>query len=273
MKKLLSIILCLNMFCMPVLAEYDFSDEAQAEFDRQNGVQTQQNDFSKKKTKNEIKTDKISQPEEQSANNEVRRMNYQLPLYNPSGQNKLLYGSVITVPAGTTFDVTFDSGISSGSLDKSDRLTVRLTKDLVYNGQVVAPAGSLIYGSATGAKNAGYAYGNAEIELDFNELMTSDGTILQISTEKVYMKTKSERASKMTRDVVVGALGSMLVGAAFTALGGGYNWGRNMAIYGGLGALGGGIYGVTQHGKEVDIKDGATIQLKLTQPLKVQQAQ
>jgi hypothetical protein len=46
-----------------------------------------------------------------------------------------------------------------------------------------------------------------------------------------------------------------------------------MAIYGGLGALGGGIYGVTQHGKEVDIKDGATIQLKLTQPLKVQQAQ
>jgi outer membrane lipoprotein SlyB len=77
----------------------------------------------------------------------------------------------------------------------------------------------------------------------------------------------------MTRDVVVGALGSMLVGAAFTALGGGYNWGRNMAIYGGLGALGGGIYGVTQHGKEVDIKDGATIQLKLTQPLKVQQAQ
>ena len=48
------------------------------------------------------------------------------------------------------------------------------------------------------------------------------------------MEAKSERAKKMTRDVVIGALGSMLVGAAFTALSGSDDWGRNMLIYGGI---------------------------------------
>ena len=43
------------------------------------------------------------------------------------------------------------------------------------------------------------------------------------------------------------ALGSMLVGAAFTALGGGTDdWGRNMLIFGSLGAAGGGLRGTMQ---------------------------
>lgn len=253
MKKIFSILLCLNILSTPVLAEYDFSDEAQAEFDRNKQIQTQEK-FSKAKQKKE--TVEVENNYEPSP-----------LLYEPAPQRPLLYGAVVTVPAGTSFSVTFDSGISSGSLEKDDRLTVRLTNDLIYNGQLIAPAGSLVYGSASDAKNAGYAYGNAEIELNFNEILTPDGKMLSISTENIYMKTQSERAKKMTRDIVVGALGSMLVGAMFTALGGGDNWGRNMAIYGGLGALGGGIRGGMQRGQEVDIPDGTTIQVKLTQPL------
>lgn len=255
MKKILSVLLCLNILCVPVLAQYDFSDEAQAEFDRKKQLQTPDN-FYKSKQKKEVVED---------------RTNYEPSplLYEPTPQRPLLYGSVVTVPAGTSFNVTFDSGISSGSLEKDDRLTVRLTNDFIYNGKLIAPAGSLVYGSASEAKNAGYAYGNAEIELNFNEILTPDGNMLQISTENVYMKTDSERAQKMTRDVVIGALGSMLIGAAFTALGGGNgdDWRRNMLIYGGMGAAAGGIRGAMQRGQEVNIPDGTTIQVKLNQPL------
>ncbi len=258
MKKILSVLLILNILCAPVLAEYDFSDEAQAEFDRNNKIQIKDN-FSKAKQKKE-------QVEE--------RTNYEPSplLYEPTPhQRPLLYGSIVTVPAGTSFSVTFDSGISSGSLEKDDRLTVRLTNDFIYNGKLIAPAGSLVYGSASDAKNAGYAYGNAEIELNFNEILTPDGNMLKISTENIYMKTKSERAVKMTRDVVIGALGSMLIGAAFTALGGGNSedWVRNMAIYGGMGAAAGGVRGAMQRGQEVNIPDGTTIQVKFTHPLDV----
>lgn len=257
MKKILSILLCLNIICSPVLAEYDFSDEAQAEFDRKKQIQTTPNFYKSRQKKETVE----------------ERTNYEPSplLYEPTPKSQLLYGSAITVPSGTSFNVTFDSGISSGSLEKEDRLTVRLTNDFIYNGRLIAPAGSLVYGSATDAKNAGYAYGNAEIELNFNEILTPDGNLLQISTENIYMKTQSERAKKMTRDVVIGALGSMLVGAAFTALGGGNgdDWRRNMLIYGGMGAAAGGIRGAMQRGKEVDIPDGTTIQVKLTHPLNI----
>ena len=39
MKKILSLIICFQILALPVFAEYDFSDEAQAEFDRQKNQQ------------------------------------------------------------------------------------------------------------------------------------------------------------------------------------------------------------------------------------------
>ncbi len=275
MKKIIAFLICIQMVILPVYAEYDFSDEAQAEFDRNRfqPVQAQpvQNDFSKTQKK------KILKQKNNNDNyiNESDRTNYTPTLIeenNPAntyftGPQPQLSGSVVTVPSGTTFYVTFDAGISSGSLEKNDRLTVRLTEDLRYNGILIAPAGSLVYGSAIDATAAGLAYGSGAIEINFNQILTPDGNVINISTEKIYMKAKSERAQKMTRDIVIGALGSMLVGAAFTALGGGDNWGENMLIYGGLGALGGGLRGTMQRGEDIQIQDGTSVEIKLTQPL------
>lgn len=292
MKKLLVCLLCLQITVLPAICiEYDFSDEAQAEFDRQQAVKTMPvnntNDYSRRRYRTEIKNpDKNSSntlwepsPAEPDNIQPAQNQNY-LPFYqtpdeqiqNVNNQynqtnNRQLYGSVVKVPAGTKFDVTFDSGISSGSLDTNDRLTVRLTNDLTYNGQIIAPAGSLVYGTATDAQNAGYAYGSGAIELNFNQILTPDGNMLNISTQRIVLKAKSERAVKMTRDVVVGALGSMLIGAAFTALGGGGDWGKNMLVYGGIGALGGGVRGAMQRGEDINIPDGTTITITLADSL------
>lgn len=267
MKKFLILILCFQFIFLPAFAEYDFSDEAQAEFDRKyKQFHINSTDFSKKRNKTEIK------------NNNNERTNYSpielkqktpINLETVTRSNKTLTGSVIEIPEGTTFYITFDSGINSGSLEKNDRLIASLTKDFIYNGLLIAPAGSLVYGNATYAKNAGYAYGSGALEINFNQIITPDGNIIAISTEKIYIEEKSERAKKMTRDMLIGALGSMVVGTIFTAIGGGDDWGRNMLIYGGLGAAGGGIRGALQRGKDVDIPDGTTIELKLSLPLNV----
>lgn len=282
MKKIISLILCLQFSFLPVLADYDFSDEAQAEFDRQQQQVLYPSDLNKSKTRNKFELKK--------KNSEEKERTEYVPspdlLYNPQEEIQLvqpdllkeaekyqnqqtpLYGAVVKVPAGTAFDVTFDSGVSSGSMAKDDRLTVRLTNDLKYNGQVIAPAGSLVYGIASDAKNAGYAYGSGAVELDFNEILTPEGTMLKITTKKIILKAKSERAAKMTRDVVVGTLGSLLIGAAFTALGGGSkDWGKTMLIYGGIGAVGGGLHGAMQRGEEISIPDGTTIKVTLTDTL------
>lgn len=274
MKKFLATLICFQMLALPAMAGYDFSDEAQAEFDKNKGVQVNKestpikNNFSKSKQKREQLQDVNTNDDNDRRHYEPSPLLYEQP--QQTQQNRTLYGSVVTIPAGTSFSVTFDSGINSGSLEQNDRLATRLTNDLIYNGKLIATAGSLVYGSARYAKNAGYAYGGAEIEINFDEIMLSDGTLLKISTENIYMKTDSERAKKMTRDVVVGALGSMLIGAVFTALGGGDNWGKNMLVYGGIGAVGGGVRGAFQRGKEVDIPNGTTIQIRLTQPLRAQ---
>lgn len=276
MKKIIAVLICIQLTVLPALANYDFSDEAQAEFDRNRfqPVQTQpvQNDFSKTQKRKILK-------QKNQSDAETDRTNYTPPLIeenNPADAyfnqpQPQLSGRVVTVPAGTAFYVTFDAGISSGSLEKNDRLTVRLTDDLKYNGIMIAPAGSLVYGSATDTNAAGLAYGSGAIELNFNQILTPDGNVINISTEKIYMKAKSERAQKMTRDIVIGALGSMLVGAAFTALGGGDNWGENMLIYGGLGALGGGLRGTMQRGQDIQIYDGTSVEVRLTAPLNAAQ--
>lgn len=281
MKKIISLIICIQLGFLPVFADYDFSDEAQAEFDRQQQQIMYPSDFNKTKSR--------SKSELRKKDSEEKERTRYVPapdlLYTPSEevqlaqpdllkdaekyntQQKPLYGSVVKVPAGTSFEVTFDSGVSSGSMAKDDRLTVRLTNDIIYNGHVIAPAGSLVYGTATDARNAGYAYGSGAVELDFNQILTPEGTMLNISTKKIVMKAKSERAQKMTRDIVVGTLGSLLIGAAFTALGGSHDWGRNMLIYGGIGAVGGGIHGAMQRGEEISIPDGTTIKVTLIDAL------
>lgn len=250
MKKFLILILCFQFIFLPAFAEYDFSDEAQAEFDRKyKQFNTNNIDFSK------------------TRNNKTEKTNY-TPIKLNQEKNinikKELTGSVIEIPEGTTFSITFDSGINSGSLEKNDKLIASLKKDFIYNGSLIAPAGSLVYGNATYAKNAGYAYGSGALEINFNQIITPDRNIIEISTEKIYIEAKNERAKKMSRDILIGTLGSMVVGTIFT---GGDNWGRNMLIYGGLGAAGGGIRGALQRGEDVDISDGTTIELKLNQPL------
>lgn len=267
MKKFLILILCFQFIFLPAFAEYDFSDEAQAEFDRKyKQFHINSTDFSKKRNKTEIKNNN-----NESTNYSPIELKQETPinLETVTRSNKTLTGSVIEIPTGTTFSITFDSGINSGSLEKNDRLIASLSKDFVYNGSLIAPAGSLVYGNATYAKNAGYAYGSGALEISFNQIITPDGNMIEISTEKIYFESKDERVKKMTRDILIGAVGTMLVGAAFTAMGEcDCNVSdKNLLLYGGIGALGGGIRGALQRGKDVDIPDGTTIELKLTQPL------
>ena len=266
MKKILSLFICFQIIAIPVFAEYDFSDEAQAEFDRKQLQIYEPVDFTKKNNSEEIKNINI---DERTNYTPIPLVEEEIRSNTFEPQQRPLFGQVVKVPQGTAFEITFDSGISSGSLEKNDRLAAKLTRDFVYNGVLIAPAGSLIYGTAADAQNAGYAYGSGSLEINFNEILTPDGNMLKVSTENIYMEAKSERAKKMTRDVVIGALGSMLIGAAFTALGGGDDWGRNMAIYGGIGALGGGLRGAMQRGEDIQIPDGTTIELKLSEPLTV----
>lgn len=277
-KKLISLLICAQFLLTPVFAaktgfaDYDFSDEAQMRFEQNNQmIPSQNNDFSKRKERREIKN-KNTTP---ITNEEIySRTNYN-PLVDipqvitPNNREQPLYGTIVAVPKGTKFSATFDSGISSGSMDKNDRLTARLDRDWYYNGILLAPAGSLLYGTASSAKSAGLAYGSGHMEISFNQIMLPNGNMINISTEKIRLEAKSTRAKNISRDVLIGAATSLLVGALFTAIGGGDDWGRNLLVAGSVGAAGGGIRSLTQRGEDVYIPNGSNVEIILTEPVNI----
>lgn len=299
-KKIIATLLIFNLTLVPVSADifdyskYDFSDEAQMKFDSMQNSGTYypvEDDLSINKEKNKEKQKSGSKVNTDSTfpdNNDYYpeyRRNVDIPqnISNPyleditnitrdANKSQPLRGSVVYVPAGTAFTIMFESGISSGSLDRDDRLTAILSEDFVYNGSVIAPAGSYVSGTVTDAQAAGYAYGTGSMALNFDEIMPLEGSPFKISTQTLIVKGQSTRAKSMTRDVLVGTgiglIGGML-GFLLTGGSGGEQFVRALAIGGGIGAAAGGVRGGMTRGEDVRIPDGTKVKLKLTQPINI----
>ena len=307
-RRGIAIVLALNLFMAPVFAEvfdyskYDFSDEAQTRFDNTqnyNPYPNSEEDFSVTRQKNNKKGNNKSQdyPSNSQFNNPFypdnsdyypeQRKTYDNSQNNNGVENPYieenennynkntsspLSGHVVYVPEGTYLEIMFESGISSGSLDKNDRITAVLPKDFTYNGYLIAPAGSLVYGTVMDAQAAGYAYGAGSMALKFDEIQPLEGNPFKISTVTAIVKGQSTRAKSMTRDVLIGTgmglLGGML-GFLLTGGSGGEQFVRALAIGGGIGAAAGGVRGGMTRGEDVKIPDGSKIKVRLEKPINI----
>lgn len=276
-KKIIALLICLQFALMPVLAsgeltisDYDFSDNAQQEFNQnrftpvliQETSPANLNNFKREREKKEIKTTKDNTPEMFKPETQ--------PFYIPPEivSTPVFQGSVVNVPAGTPLVLTFDSGVSSGSLEKNDRITATLSEDWIYNRHIIAPKGSLVYGVTTNASTAGNAYKSGSIELSFNQILAPDGNQININTEKIIIAEENGSVKYMARDILVGAGIGILTGALFALLGDG-NYVSAMAVTGGIGMLGGGMRGYSNKGINVQIPDGTKLETHLTSPINV----
>ena len=282
MKKFLTCLFCLLLglaqisYAADIFTDYDFSDEAQAEFDRTHKTTppTPVNNTEDPAHKMQIKQErhiikgKQDKNTEQPVEMEFERKNYVLP--EVQGTKQPVYqGHIVTVPEGSVLNIRLQSGVSSGSLDVNDNITAALSEDWQYMGNLIAPAGSLVYGVVTDVNAAGYAYGGGGLEITFNRIMTPDGISYDISTQPISLESESERAKNMTRDVLIGAGIGILAGLLGVAFSGGENFGRNMAVFGGIGAATGALRGAAQRGQDANIQADTPLQLILTQPVKV----
>ncbi len=283
MKKFLTCLFCVLLglaqisYAADIFTDYDFSDEAQAEFDRTHQTTTPpatENNATDPAQKMQLKQERHilkgreEKTEEQPVEVEFERKNYILP--EIQGTKQPVYeGYVVTVPEGNVLNIRLQSGISSGSLDVNDNITAALSQDWQYMGNLIAPAGSLVYGVVTDVNAAGYAYGAGGLEITFNRIMTPDGTTYDIATQPISLESESQRAKNMTRDVLIGAGIGILAGLLGVAFSGGDNFGRNMAVFGGIGAATGALRGAAQRGQDANIQADTPLQLILTQPVKV----
>lgn len=65
-----------------------------------------------------------------------------------------LKGAVAQIASGTKLNVYLQNSINTANANKGDQVIAVLMKDLIYNGAVVFPQGSLVYGTLTKAVHA-----------------------------------------------------------------------------------------------------------------------
>lgn len=200
------------------------------------------------------------------------------PQYNQGFNSSPLQGRVVVVPAGTTLQTVAASNISSATLTVGDGVSVSLAEPFVYQGVVVAPAGSVINGDVVVSQKAGRAGKNGSLKIKFSSITTPAGQTIPISakiatddnTGILVGGTSKDRAKDIAKDAVIGTAAGALLGTAIGAIaGGGSGAGRGAwsgtAIGGGLG-LG---KAMIDKGIDVVIPPGSPLNIIFDQPTSV----
>ena len=178
-------------------------------------------------------------------------------------------GSVVQVPKGSSFGVYLQNPINTSSARVGDRITAVLTSNWTYNGSVVAPQGSLVYGTVTLAHGARYGSQNGRVVIDFNQIVTPSNITYNISTEKVdFSVTNEGKFASTAQAAVTGAVIGALAGLAIAAISRN-SLGQGAAIGAGIGGGGSLITSTAPKGIDAEIPSYTELELTLSQPFKM----
>lgn len=211
----------------------------------------------------------------------LKTYNFEEPQYNafepPIRGNSQQYqqqtayrGYVAQLNAGTKFQAYLQNAINTATAAKGDQIVAVLTNALTYNGQEVAPQGSLVYGTLTKARPASYGSRNGKVIINFNQLVTPDNKVYNIATEAIDFSVSNEgKVGESIKSAAGAAVAGALVGLLFGALSGSDHIGRNVAIGAGVGAGSSAIYSTAEKGVDAEIPSFTELEITLTQPLSV----
>ncbi len=166
----------------------------------------------------------------------------------------------VTIPAGTTLNLSLTSAIASDTSNVEDAVSAELTQALVVDGRQVVPSGARVGGEVTGADGSGRVKGRAQVAFRFNTLTTGgDRYDMQTAAlSRMAPATKGEDATKIGIGAGAGAvIGGLLGGKSGAA--------KGAAVGGGAGT---GVVLATK-GKEMRLGPGDDVTTTLTAPLTI----
>ena len=199
---------------------------------------------------------------------------YQQPLQYPN--SNILQGNVVMVPAGATVKAMLTAPLSSEYTTTGQTISMALNSDFYYDGKLIAPAGSTVYGTVIEASKAKRGSINGKLCVRFTQIFTPYGTQIPISaviktddsSGVLVGGTKLDVTKEYAKDLTAGSAAGALSGLVFGALAGG-DVGRGAALGTAVGAGGGLVKSVWDKGNNVEIPANAMIDLMLTQPITV----
>lgn len=191
-------------------------------------------------------------------------------------KNNTLKGNVVMVPAGATVKAMLTAPISSEYTTAGQTVTLALNNDFYYDGKLIAPAGSTVYGTVIESSKAKRGGINGKLSIRFTQIYTPYGTQIPISavikttdsSGVLVGGTKMDVTKEYAKDLAAGAATGALSGLVFGALAGG-DVGKGTALGTAVGAGGGLVKSVWDKGNDVSIPANASIDIQLTQPITV----
>jgi hypothetical protein len=157
--------------------------------------------------------------------------------------------SAATIPAGTTLVVRTIDAISSSD-QAGKRFAGKLDTNLVVNGNVVAPAGSKVYGRVNNSQSAGRAFGQSQLAISLTEISVNGRLVHIVTKNSLHSGTRS--GQKTARGAGAGAL----IGAAFD---GGSGAAKGAAI--------GAAASLARPGQPVVVPQGTLLDFQLASPV------
>jgi hypothetical protein len=166
-----------------------------------------------------------------------------------------------TLAAGTLIRASLDRTLSTENDSAGDTFTMRVVDPVRIDDQTVVPIGSTVKGTVANSVRSGRVKGLAHMTLRFTELVLPNGKSYPIQVGSI---SRTAPSTKKKDAMIIG--GGAGLGSIIGAIAGG---GKGAAI--GAAAGGGAGSGVVlaTRGKETGFASGTTLNLRLSEPVKI----
>ncbi len=181
---------------------------------------------------------------------------------------------VRVVAPGTALDLFLSTEIAAGETLEGDEFSGKISKDVLVDGQVVIPRGTLVHGVLSTLEAPKRAGRNGYIRSRFDYLITPDGRKVPIEGNSTTRDSKGKAAVKVVRraagyTAIGGVVGTVLVlqyGGLAAAVA---SHGTALAGGAAIGGAAGLTIAMLTKGKSVSLLPGAEMHVILSEPLKL----
>jgi hypothetical protein len=161
------------------------------------------------------------------------------------------------VPAGTELDVRLQNNLNSGTSQVEDRFEATTLVDLIINGRLLVPAGSVMRGVVTAVEAGTRTNRTSRMTVSFDQITVNGRSYPMRGTVTDAIKGEGIRgeATRAGAGAAVGGiLGAILGGAKGAVLG---------VLIGGGGTI------AATEGKEVELPQGTVMRVRVDSPLQL----
>jgi hypothetical protein len=169
--------------------------------------------------------------------------------------------SEVTIASDSVIGIRLDSTLSSETARVEDKVTARVTRDVVVDGRTAISAGARLEGVVSAVEHAGRFRDRSRLGVRFQSIVLADGTRLPIQTETIFREGDSPTgpaAAKLGTSAAVGGILGAVIGGK-----------KGAAIGSSVGAAGGTAAVMAGAAPNVILQAGTALTVRLTAPISI----